>query len=160
MGPEIAPSEAEGRGMRALADRVRRAIETAAGPALEAGRALVREETVEDRPQVLLEPAAAGAAGLVVWIDSPFQVTCGPGDSEMTYEVFSKDPAEIEESVEGLARALAEGSYREVVATGEGKVKVVAEWPEGDRVVRPRLNVWREPDPDSPGWKSMRYEAY
>lgn len=87
-------------------------------------------------------------------------MNCLPGRSGMTYEIFSDDIVEIEDGVRGLARAVRLGCYRERVNDSGRRVKIVAQWQEGRRVVRPRYNVLRAPKRDVGGWRTVRYEPY
>lgn len=78
----------------------------------------------------------------------------------MSYELFSKDPNEIQEGVHGLVKALVQGTYSEQVNDSGPKVKIVAEWREGENVVRPHLNVLGLRRPKPPQWREVRYASY
>ena len=135
-------------------------LERIAEDLVSASRATLASSTSDGDPMVLLDPGHPDAAPLHVSIDSPHQITCLPGRSGMTYEVFSKSATEIEEAVTGLAEAIVRGGYTERVDDSGESTKIIARWTEDGRLVSPRNNVLRAPRNDTGGWRTVRYEPY
>lgn len=109
---------------------------------------------------IKLEPREQFAAPLDISIDSEHLVTCFPGRSGMTYEVFSKEVQEIEDSVRGLAKAVIQGRYSERVNDTGKQTKIVAEWFEGDARITPHNNVLRSPRLGAKDWRTITYAPY
>lgn len=78
----------------------------------------------------------------------------------MTYEVFSKNIAEIEVEIRGLAKAVVKGSYSERVNDSGRRTKIVARWQVGLVTEGASLNVLRPPRVDVRGWRTVTYRPY
>lgn len=143
-----------------LSDMVKAVIRGEAAPFLAEGRVKLKVAELGDSPLISLEPVRDGAAPLEVSIDTERLVTCFPGRSGMSYEVFSKDPREIEGYVCGLTKAVIAGGYSERVNDAGTKTRIVAEWREGGKVAAPRINVIRTPRPNAKDWRTVKYLPY
>lgn len=147
-------------GIRELSEIIEAAIQDKAAPFLAEGRAKLEVAELGDSPLISLEPIRDGAAPLEVSIDTEHLVTCFPGRCGMSYEVFSKDPREIEGYVCGLTNAVIAGGYSERVNDAGAKTRIVAQWQEGGKIVAPRINVIRTPRPNAKDWHTVKYLPY
>lgn len=147
-------------GICELSDIVEAAIQGKAAPLLAESRAKLKVVEFGDSPLISLEPMRDGAAPLEVSIDTEHLVTCFPGRCGMSYEVFSKDPREIERYVCGLTKAVIAGGYTERVSDAGAKTRIVAQWEEGGKTVAPRINVIRTPRPNARDWRMVKYLPY
>lgn len=149
-----------GMSISELSNIVEAAIRGEVAPFLMEGRAKLEVVELGDSPLISLEPVQDGAAPLEVSIDTEHLVTCFPGRCGMSYEIFSKDPREIEGYVCGLTKAVIAGSYSERVNDAGAKTRIIAQWQEGGKVAAPRINVIRTPRPNAKDWRTVKYLPY
>lgn len=150
--------------LAAVADAVAVAVKSAAGRVVGDGHAvLALVEDPEGDPLVQLKPEAPGAAPLQVRVDTEQQISCFPGRSGMIVELFSGDPEELARGAGDLAAAVVAGTYCEWVSDAGAKTRIAAQWVEGGRTVKARLNVLLAPRRSARSggsWRFVRYEAY
>lgn len=146
--------------LQRLPHTVYAAVEDEARSVLNGGRATLKRSTINGDSLIVLEPQEPLAAPLEVSIDTKHLATCFPGRNGMTYEVFSKNIAEIEVEIRGLAKAVVKGSYSERVNDSGRRTKIVARWQVGLVTEGASLNVLRPPRVDVRGWRTVTYRPY
>ncbi len=136
-------------------------LATEAAQVIATDRATLDVDTRHQDYVIRLVPRNRLAAPLDICLDSSYQVTCVPGRSDMTIEIFSKDAGELAAEVQFMARAVIAGRYSELVSDTGRRSRVVSEWTDGAATTRhAQLNTFRKPKHGDPGWKSVTYQSY
>lgn len=144
--------------MTSLADEIKEILGVAAGEALAAGWAEVREEEAEIGLTLYLEPMKLASAPLEVYFDSDQLLVCSPGRNDMVCEFFSEDPEEIKRQVRALTAAVVQGSYSERLQ--EGTTEIVADWPGPDGREQVTRSLLAMKPRGNERWRTVEYEPY